>query len=500
MGLLILKKLKFAKPKIPAFICLSIALILYIWVWLSAEWPEGGQDSWNHYLFARYSWIHPHLFLDQWAKPFFTLLASPFAQFGLNGVIFFNIFCTFLTAWILFRTAQQLGYKIPWYIVWVYLCIPIVFSNTISALTEPLNALAFAGVCYFFSKNRYDKAVLLGSLLPYFRSEGFLLLIAILFYIIVRRKWKSLLWLPFGTLFFSMIGALVSGDLLWILHANPYIKQQVEGAFRPSGSFWHYLHAYKSIIGLPLLLFLAAGLLIIAALSVRMLKKISIDEKGRLLFWFITPVLLGYFFTHSAIWKWGMFGSHGLTRVFVVVAPCFAFITHYAIDKIWSFDIKWIRNVGLSLISVLFLGYAFDGSGYKRLFKGEPSVYAFPGERNILKAMQFLDSSNWRNDFIVHQLPHLNALMNKDPWANAEDSKTGGVWSLDPKADYFPDTLILFWDGFHAVRDANVPLDSVYKLKVFKPIKSFKYYSAEGKRDSIYDIILFRRTEKMKVQ
>lgn len=47
---------------------------------------EGGMDSYNHYLISRFSWIHPkELLLDQWGKPLYNILASPFAQFGMMG-------------------------------------------------------------------------------------------------------------------------------------------------------------------------------------------------------------------------------------------------------------------------------------------------------------------------------------------------------------------------------------------------------------------------------
>ena len=44
---------------------LLVALILQLLFWFKAAWPAGGQDSWNHYLFARFAPKHPELYLDQ---------------------------------------------------------------------------------------------------------------------------------------------------------------------------------------------------------------------------------------------------------------------------------------------------------------------------------------------------------------------------------------------------------------------------------------------------
>src|SRR4051812_47435640 len=65
---------------------------------------EGG-DGLRHYLISRYSWQHPLLFTDLWGKPFFTLVSSPFSQFGLIGTKIFNIICSLLTFYILYRIA-----------------------------------------------------------------------------------------------------------------------------------------------------------------------------------------------------------------------------------------------------------------------------------------------------------------------------------------------------------------------------------------------------------
>ncbi len=52
-------------------------------------------DSINHFLYAHYAPPHPELYLNHWAKPLFTLLASPFAQFGFIGIKLFNILCAY---------------------------------------------------------------------------------------------------------------------------------------------------------------------------------------------------------------------------------------------------------------------------------------------------------------------------------------------------------------------------------------------------------------------
>jgi hypothetical protein len=56
---------------------------------------NGGGDSIGHYLLAHHAWKYPNLFFNHWGKPVFTMLSSPFAQFGFKGVKLFNVFVTF---------------------------------------------------------------------------------------------------------------------------------------------------------------------------------------------------------------------------------------------------------------------------------------------------------------------------------------------------------------------------------------------------------------------
>ena len=65
-------------------------------------------DSINHYLFAKYAPEHPNLFFNHWAKPLFTLIASPFAQFGFVGVKIFNVLCGLASSIFIYKICIHL--------------------------------------------------------------------------------------------------------------------------------------------------------------------------------------------------------------------------------------------------------------------------------------------------------------------------------------------------------------------------------------------------------
>ncbi|MFN6046696.1 MAG: hypothetical protein ACK45C_01645, partial [Bacteroidota bacterium] len=156
---------------------MAMVLVTLVNVYLSSSMsvPAGGQDSWNHYLYARWAWQHPTLLLDQWGKPFFTTVAMPFAQLGIGAVLFLNHACILATAWLSYLTARKMGFKNPWMVIFLFAWQPIVLANAHSVLTEPSNALVLVWICYLFAGNRWKSGAVVASFLPVVRSEGFVL-------------------------------------------------------------------------------------------------------------------------------------------------------------------------------------------------------------------------------------------------------------------------------------------------------------------------------------
>lgn len=472
---------------------LLLALFLYLLIWFRADWPAGGQDSWNHLLYARWSATHPELMLDQWGKPLFTIPAIPFSYFGIQGLYVFNIICVLGTAWLVYLTARRMGMRLPWMAAAFFLFQPIVFGNVISGLTEPINALALAGVCWFFISGRITAGAILASFLPFFRTEGFILLAAVLLYMIARRYWKQLPYLLSGSLFFTGIGAWITGKLDWLISENPYFKFEKEGTFDPGhGDLLHYVHNQRHITGIVVGFLLVVALLLLAAHIVYLLNRRTPEEKSRFSFWLLAPMFLAFFSAHSYVWWAGSMGSHGLLRVFMVVAPAAALLAQYALDRILSFDIRFINKALPLLLLALSITLAYQGNSMPPFWSKTPSQAGYPAEANIEKALTWIQQQGLEDKVVVHQLPFLNAQMNWDAWAKPEDAKTFYLWSLDKRAgqDWLPDSCVVLWDGFHAVRDAAMPLDSMRAQTAYKEVAHFPH------ADSIYEVRIFLKSLK----
>jgi len=484
--------MKFQRPKVQntavALLFIFQAIILELLFWWKADWPAGGQDSWNHYLYARFAPSHPELFADQWGKPLFTLIASPFAQFGIEGIYILNILCMAFGAWLLYLTARRLNFKMPWLVSVFFLLQPVVFGNIISALTEPLNAFVLCLALYWLASLRYVPAAVLVSLFPFFRSEGIILWSVVFIFFIIRSRWKPLIWLFSGTLMLSLAGAVYSGDPFWILTHNPYFRAEIENRFQIGhGDFMHYLHAQRQIWGIAVTAMSALAIAWLLAHVVYLVQRKTPEEKSRFCFWVVAPMFLAFFLVHSWIWYKGSFGSHGLLRVFLLTAPLTALLAQYAADKILLIDVNAVKRIFIiCVITALFIG-GYAGSSTPYPWQSKPSIAAFPGEPQIDDALSFIERQGFKKEVLVHQLPWLNAQLGLDPWAKPEVAQTFFIWSIDkrPGQDWMPDSCVVLWDNFHARRDSPMTLDDMRKLSQYKELA---YFPA---RDSIYDVRVF---------
>jgi Gpi18-like mannosyltransferase len=161
-------------------------------------------DGLQHYIMARYSWLHPYLLMDSWGKPFYTLISSPFAQFGLNGSILFNIICGIGSAFFAYKLSKKLALENAWIVIPFVLFTPGYFPKLNSGLTEPFFSFIVVASAYGFMCKKYSISCILISFLPFVRTEGFFILPLFLIVLLYRRRFFEILLLGLGTLVYSL--------------------------------------------------------------------------------------------------------------------------------------------------------------------------------------------------------------------------------------------------------------------------------------------------------
>lgn len=309
-------------------------------------------DSIFHFLYAKYAFKHPELFLHHWAKPIFVLLASPFAQFGFIGLQVFNVLLSLGNVWLVTSVARRLGYSFSIVGGFFQAMSPLALVLAFSGLTEPL--FAFLCLCglYFFLSERKVIALIVISFLPFVRTEGVLFLGLMAMVVVWEREWKVLPLLLLGFLFYAVIGGIVSNDFLWFFHQMPY----TQGASHYGhGRIFHFVDQLFYVVGLPFYFFLIIGLF--AGLWQFIQGRLRVIEVS-----FIYGGFVGYVIAHSLFWYFGIFDSMGLKRVLVGVLPLASFIALNGLNWIVSFlggkkqKIQFVFWIGLLVFIFPFLG------------------------------------------------------------------------------------------------------------------------------------------------
>jgi hypothetical protein len=302
------------------------------------------QDSGYHFLFARWAHRHPQYFISVWARPLFTLLYFPFAQFGYAAAKFFTVIISLATAWQTFLLARQIKFDRPEMAIPLLFLQPSFFLLSSTVLTETLFALVFVTALRLHLSGRTRVGMIVASLLILVRPEG--LFIGVLWgvWILFDHQYKFtaeaqrtqrnrkeeeeqgdketkspcllvslsplLLLLATGIILWWLAAYLISGDPLRIIHDWPP-DWRPDGKANGTGPIWWYVAMLPLIVGPILIAPFIAGLW-------RLLRRRE--------FMCGVSAFLFLFVAHSLMFWRGWFGSAGYARYFVCVSPAVALI------------------------------------------------------------------------------------------------------------------------------------------------------------------------------
>jgi len=441
--------------------CFLIALFSYFS--LISKGCEGGMDSYNHYLISKFSWQHPKLFLDQWGKPLYNILASPFANFGFFGVKFFNIILWIATAWLTWLTAKKLAFPFAWVGFLLVILPEESIKNTISGLTEYLNAFLLILFMYLAACKRFNFAAGIAGLLPFARSEGFVIMLAVGFYLLfIEKKYKSLIWFFAGPLLFNGLGWLIEGDPIWIIH-NPYIKAQITGAnLCGSGSLFHYINQSRFIFSFAGTVLLLLGSFLALYYYMKTFKQTNFIH--RYMLWLCAGIFWLYFGVHSFIWWKGMMGSCGYSRVMIVISPLMALLSVYALNVLSKKFTAWRNYLMITLIALLLIS-----ANHSMRFVSRNMPYDISNEqKEFVKVAEWLKTYDRGDNMVFFLYPYLNILADIDPY---DKQHFEFLWSFD--FDYSPVGSILIWDGHFGPNECRIPLNKLKDNPDFVLVKSF---------------------------
>lgn len=457
---------------------LQSAVLLFCLSWLiymmvNNEVPTDTGDGIMHFFISQASWSNPSLFLDHWGKPLFILLSSPFAQFGFNGMVVFNILVflstVLLSNYLFFKQKTS---------AWITLLFPLVLlktydvsSTVLGGLTEPLFNLALVAALYFLLERKYLWFALLVSFLPFMRSEGQLPIVLAFSILILLKEYKSLPFLGTGFIIYGLIGLPVYGEFLWYFTKSPY---QMDNGIYGSGPWYHYLISYESYIGKFGLLVVIGGLISLIYLFLNR-KWNEIKWQGLI---FSYGLFFGVLFVHSYFWATGQSGSLGLTRIATQGMPAFLLMNFIYIGKTPLTNqllVKGITTLTASVVIILLVNTSYFPKK------------ADPLEKEVMNAAGFLKAANLKGNKIYYHFPLFayafgeNGLMKNTPivhhsFAHIEQD----IQQLLKPGD------IIVRDSHFGPQEMHLPLKEIENHQEFVKIKEF--ISAEQVTDAYNEI------------
>ncbi len=456
------------KEQTLVYILLAIFFLTAAAIVFRSQNSFGGGDHYTHFRLARWGWKYPKLLFDEWGKPVFTLLASPFAQLGMNFARLYNVLAGMLTALLTWKLSRRLDFANSWLVVLLVLFTPIYFISMFAVLTEVTFSLFLVlSLALFFDKKYVLSAVVL-SFLPLIRTESVVLFPLFLLAFGLKKQGKALPFFLSGFVLFSLAGWPFYGNLFWLIQNMPY-RGGTEAIYG-HGRLFHFIFQTNNILGYPVAALFVVGFL---ASLWTWIKKDRFKINQRFYFLLLIPgTYLLYLAAHSYVWWKGIGNSLGLIRVMAAVTPLAAVTALSGLNLLIRPLLKF-RKMVFAILFLFFVWIIYFGSTrYKQDFRlSRP-------EQILSKACRYIQETRLDKHKIYYFSNFVPYKLGMDPFNRRRVQER-----LPRQKDIsgaLPDSSIIVWDAHFGPNEGQTPLsslvqDSGLQLKrVFKPKVPFK--------------------------
>ncbi len=450
------------KEKVLFFLILAFSLIAGIIFILFTQNSFGGGDSTTHYSLAHWGWKYPELLFNHWGKPVFTILISPFAQFGINGARFYNLLMGIATGVLVWKIAQKLRISNAYISIIFVLFTPIYFALMFTPLTEVTYSFFITLSILLFFNKKYILSAFILSFTPLIRTEGIVLLPLFIFAYLLKRRYFAILVISSGFWIVSLLGYWHYDDYWWLITKMPYSGNAKD--IYGSGSFFHFINNSRGILGYPIWILFLIGLLVAAYNWIKHDKNKVSDQ---FLFLILIPGSYVVFIAaHSYVWWQGMGNSLGLIRVIGSVSPLAALTALIGLNFIFSFLYKKHRIAGIIFMSgtilwIIVLGIRTHKYHYK----------LSPPQQLLIQACDSIKKENLQEYKLYYFNTFIPYYLDIDPFDNSVCQF--GVNNVENPSIGLPDSSLIIWDAHFGPNEGRVSIESLGKQPNLELIKSF---------------------------
>jgi hypothetical protein len=470
--------------KILFCILLTLSFITVVYIYISSDAPYDTGDGITHYLIARYSWIHPHQFLNMWGKPFFTLISSPFAQFGLKGIYVFQALNAAIISWLLFSISNKINLKNTWIIPAFIFFAPIYFAVMNSGLVEIFFGTIFIVTIWMVFNKHYYASAFVASLIPFVRPEAYVVMPLLILVYIYRKKLPAIPVMLSGTIIYSVAGYNHYKDIFWIITNNYKLVGDNYGSKR--FSYFRYFGLYDEIWGTLYTILLLIGIGVICYQFFRLLQKDPKHEFVVEVFLLFVGSTIGFFVLHSLLCGMpGILNNLGMKRYLAVLIPGSAFIALISINLLSIEFFEKLRYLRMFLILSILTLVVY--SAFSQWF------YPFKqyNEGIVMKQVGRYIKTSWPDlKKICYAHPLIPVVSDIDPF---DGSKVDVLWSAEfDKINNLPDSSLLIWDSHFMKGECNIPINFLIESPKFVLLKHYRFAIP----DLPFEVYVFLKAKK----
>lgn len=439
--------------------------------------PIDDGDGLQHFAIAKASFQDPANLLDHWGKPFFTLLSSPFAQFGFKAFTLFNVLVFLITQLLAFQLFKAQKTSISWmvFVPWLFVIIPDYTYCIIGGLTEPLFGLLLTLMLWSALNKKWFVFAMVASFAPFARSEGMLVVASAICLLLWLKEWKFIPFVFVGFLVYMLFGWIVLNDAIWYFHNDPYPAVSPYG----HGKWSDYLLNYKTyfgIINLLLLPFMVFGLLVWRQHDKRFRTPIIV---------LFTVLFFGIIAVHSYYWTFGLKGSAGLTRVAIQGLPAFLILAYIGIGAVLK-ELHVLVHAFVTMVMVLIV--VEETSELSLPNKANPFQQTCSDVSNYLSRQNINGKVYYFHPLIMHYLGY--GTKDEHPTYKQKFQILGHI-----KDDLLRPGDIIVRDSKFGAVEFGMPLSEIKNYPQLVPIQhffsaeSFLEINGEQKGVTIYEVI-----------
>jgi len=462
---------------------LAVFLLASVVIIFNTENSFGGGDPFSHYNLAHWGWKYPKLLFDDWGKPVYTILVSPFAQLGMNYARLYNVLMGLLTAFFSWKLARELKLNNAWLVVLLVLFTPIYFSLMFAALTEVTFSMLFMLSLLFFFQRKYFLSAVIISFLPLVRTESVVLFPLFLLAFGLKKQWRVLPLFTFGFFLISWLGRPFYHSFWWLITNMPYKGGTAD--IYGHGNLFHFIDQTRGILGYPIAGLFCVGL--VAGLWFWIKKdRFQLNQS----FYFLLLIPAGYLLylaAHSYVWWKGIGNSLGLIRVIGAVTPLAAITALFGFDTLAAVFSKY-RKITVTVSALLMLWIVYAGAITHR------SGFEMSKPQQILaRASNYLKQNNLNKYKIYYFSTYIPYRLGIDPYDSKHSSE--GVPHIPKISNAIPDNSIIVWDAHFGPNEGKTPLNKLLDdnglqvLDIFRPKRPFKVLGGYN-----YAVYVFQKT------